>query len=121
MTAETLSLHMSQMINAEMEMSADGDKGVIVIKTKVSKSGKYYIATGATEYWVIDDGKVFDEGENPVDLPEAMKHLTSYLPQDIDNIDNQFSAYTKEGGLKPLVWFTGEKGNRTGNTMQLTK
>ena len=115
----TYTMHVSQMINREMEMNADGDKGTIIINVKLSKSDKYYIATKATEYWVEETATETLEGEDAVDLTDAIQSLVHCVPADMDNVDGQFSAYTEEHGLKPLVWFTCEKGNRTGQTMSI--
>ena len=107
-----MNLHAAQVIDGNSTLEASGDRGRVEIAVKVSKSGKSYIATKATEYWVEETDKGTEEGENIVDLTEAINSLARPVPAGMDHADGLFSVHTVEHGLKPLVWFVGENENR---------
>jgi len=103
----------------ENTLEAEGDRGRIEISVRPAKNGMAYIATSAIEYWVTEDENGTIEGEDKVTVAEAVQHLIRPVPTNMENVDGHFSVYSETHGLRPLVWFEGEPGQRRAQSIKI--
>jgi hypothetical protein len=102
-------IHVNQIITREpggkLELTADGDRGMVYIEIESSSSGRFWVAKSAKEYWIEGEDKELEES---IPLPEAIKFATNCVPTTAYHVDDHFTVAKeiKKGtyDFRILVW-----------------